>query len=397
MRLTTGTLITITSVGQVAGMAGFVSFPALQPEFQRLWALSDSEAGFISGIYFAGYVLAVPLASGLTDRVEARRVYLASLLFGVAGALGFALATQGLASAALWRFLQGAAFGGAHMPGLRALSEVVPGRRQGTAIAVYTGSFTVGSSLSFALSGLLAGAFGWRSGFALLALGPLAAAAIAYAVLPPTPLRREPRHAKTALKSLLQNRRALRFVVAYGLHNSEVSIMRAWMVALLAASAAETGMAYVGGYATIVATAANLLGLPLIVLTNEIATRRERNAVIAIVMTTSGLLGVTLALAAPFSPVITIGAAILFGGIATADSGTINTGLFAAADPGRRGAFLALHAMSGFGASAISPILFGLLLDLTGGSGRASAWIIAFATQAAINALWPLSYVLKRR
>ena len=397
MRLTTGTLITITSVGQVAGMAGFVSFPALQPEFQRLWALSDSEAGFISGIYFAGYVLAVPLASGLTDRVEARRVYLASLLFGVAGALGFALATQGLASAALWRFLQGAAFGGAHMPGLRALSEVVPGRRQGTAIAVYTGSFTVGSSLSFALSGLLAGAFGWRSGFALLALGPLAAAAIAYAVLPPTPLRREPPHAKTALKSLLQNRRALRFVVAYGLHNSEVSIMRAWMVALLAASAAETGMAYVGGYATIVATAANLLGLPLIVLTNEIATRRERNAVIAIVMTTSGLLGVTLALAAPFSPVITIGAAILFGGIATADSGTINTGLFAAADPGRRGAFLALHAMSGFGASAISPILFGLLLDLTGGSGRASAWIIAFATQAAINALWPLSYVLKRR
>jgi hypothetical protein len=25
-------------------MAGFISFPALQPEFQRLWTLSDSEA-----------------------------------------------------------------------------------------------------------------------------------------------------------------------------------------------------------------------------------------------------------------------------------------------------------------------------------------------------------------
>jgi hypothetical protein len=46
---------------------------ALQPEFQRLWTQSDSEAGFISGIYFVGYVIAVPLASGLTDRVEARR------------------------------------------------------------------------------------------------------------------------------------------------------------------------------------------------------------------------------------------------------------------------------------------------------------------------------------
>jgi MFS-type transporter involved in bile tolerance (Atg22 family) len=168
------------------------------------------------------------------------------------------------------------------------------------------------------------------------------------------------------------------------------------MVTLLVASAAETGMTSVGAYATIIATAANLLGLPLIVLTNEIATGRDRDAVIAIVMTASGLLGLTLALAAPFSPLITIGVAILFGGVATADSGTINTGLFAAADPGRRGAFLALHAISGFGASAISPVLFGLLLDLAGGSGRALAWIIAFAAQAAINMLWPLSYVVKR-
>jgi hypothetical protein len=29
-----------------------VSFPALQPKFQQLWTLSDSAAGFISGIYF---------------------------------------------------------------------------------------------------------------------------------------------------------------------------------------------------------------------------------------------------------------------------------------------------------------------------------------------------------
>jgi len=396
MRLTTGTIIVTTFVGQVAGMAGFVSFPALQPEFQRLWTLSDSEAGFISGIYFAGYVSAVPLASGLTDRIEARRVYLTSLLFGVVGALGFALAAQGLVSAALWRFLQGAAFGGAHMPGLRALSEAVPAKRQGTAIAVFTASFTVGSSLSFALSGLLASAFGWRLGLALLALGPLAAAAIGFAILPPTPFRREPHHARAPLRSLLQNRRALRFVVAYGLHNSEVSIMRAWMVTLLVTSAAQAGMSSFGAYATIVATVANLLGLPLIVLTNEIATRRHREAVIAIVMTLSGLLGLTLALAAPLSPVATIGAAILFGGVATADSGTINTGLFAATDPGRRGAFLAIHAVSGFGAAAVAPVLFGLLLDVAGGNHRALAWIIAFASQAAINMLWPLSYLLKR-
>jgi hypothetical protein len=109
------------------------------------------------------------------------------------------------------------------------------------------------------------------------------------------------------------------------------------------------------------------------------------------------VLGLILAVVAPLSLIATIGAATLFWGVATADSGTINTGLFAATNPGRRGAFLAIHAISGFGAAAVAPILFGLLLDLAGGSHRAPAWIIAFASQAAINMLWPLSYLLKRR
>jgi hypothetical protein len=105
-----------------------------------------------------------------------------------------------------------------------------------------------------------------------------------------------------------------------------------------------------------------------------------------------------LAVAAPLSPATTIGIAILFGGVATADSGTINTGLFAFTDPGR--------------AACVAPVLFGVLLDLAGGSHRALAWIIAFATEAAINMapnpeiawiarnaprVWPLSYLLKRK
>ena len=100
---------------------------------------------------------------------------------------------------------------------------------------------------------------------------------------------------------------------------------------------------------------------------------------------------------APVSPVGAIGAAIVFGGVATADSGTINTGLFAVTDPGRRGAFLAIHAISGFGAACVAPVLFGVLLDFAGGCHRAAAWIIAFASQAAINMVWPLSYLLKRK
>jgi MFS family permease len=100
-----GGMIAAIFVGQAFGMTGIVSFPALLPQFQHLWSLSGSQAGLISGIYFAGYIVAVPVLSALTDRLDPRRIYVISLLFGAATALGFALLANGAASAAWWRFL----------------------------------------------------------------------------------------------------------------------------------------------------------------------------------------------------------------------------------------------------------------------------------------------------
>jgi MFS family permease len=392
-----GGMIAAIFVGQALGMAGIVSFPALLPQFQHLWSLSGAQAGLISGIYFAGYIVSVPVLSALTDRLDPRRIYVCSLLFGAATALGFALFASGAASAAWWRFLQGAAFGGAHMPGMRALSDAVPADRETRSVAVYTATFTVGVSLSYALSGLLADAFGWRFGLALLSLGPLAGAAIGWAVLPPLP-RAAPQGSRwlPALGPILRNRRALLFVCAYGLHNGEVSAIRAWLVALLVFAADRAGRPNLAGYATLVATVANLCGTPLIVAANELAARWDRRSVIAITMAASASAGLVLACAAVWSPIAAGLAAILCVAAATADAGTINAGLVAASDAGRRGAFLAVQALSGFGASAVTPMLFGLVLDLAGGSGHASGWITAFAVQAAIGLAWPLAYLNAR-
>jgi MFS family permease len=395
--LPAGTMIAAIFVGQSLGMAGIVSFPALLPQFRQLWSLSGSEAGLISDIYFAGYIVAVPVLSALTDRLDPRRIYVLSLLGGAVTAFGFAAFADGAASAALWRFLQGAAFGGAHMPGMRALCDAVPAERQTRSVAVYTSSFTVGVSLSYALSGALAGALGWRSGFALLAAGPLAAAAIARLVLPP--LSRAAARVSSWLPPLgpiFRNRRALVFVCAYGLHNGEVSAIRAWLVALLVFAADRAGRQDLAGYATLVATIANLCGTPLIVAVNELAARWERHAVVATTMVVSATAGVLLAAAAAWSPFAAGLVAILAIAVVTADAGTINAGLVAASEPERRGAFLAVQAVSGFGASAVTPMLFGLILDLAGGAGSEAAWIAAFAVQAIIGAAWPFAYLRNR-
>ena len=47
-------LILILCVAEVLGMLGISSFAALLPEMQAEWSLNNADAGWITGINFAG-------------------------------------------------------------------------------------------------------------------------------------------------------------------------------------------------------------------------------------------------------------------------------------------------------------------------------------------------------
>lgn len=68
-------LVALLVGAELLTMLGVFTFPALLPTFFEVWQLSNTEAGWISGIYFAGYTLCVPLLMRLTDRIDAKRVY----------------------------------------------------------------------------------------------------------------------------------------------------------------------------------------------------------------------------------------------------------------------------------------------------------------------------------
>ena len=85
------TLFIALIVAQTLAMAGFANFAVLLPDFTVFWSLSNTEAGWIGGIYLAGYVLAVPVLVGLTDVIDAKRIYLVGVLIGLIGSFGFAL------------------------------------------------------------------------------------------------------------------------------------------------------------------------------------------------------------------------------------------------------------------------------------------------------------------
>ena len=382
-------------LAEVLGMTAFATFPALLPTFMGEWALSGTEAGWILGVYFAGYLLSVPILVSLTDRIDPRRVYLAAMAVSLVSTLGFAFAADGVASASLWRFLQGVGLGGTYMPGLKALTDALPDRMQSRAVAFYTASFGIGSSLSFALAGELEAALDWRWAFGLSAIGPAVAILFAAIVLKPAPPAADttPTTRLLDFRPVFANRRALTFTFAYCVHNWELFGYRSWIVAFLVFAQLQQpeGALGVTWSATILASLVNLVGLPASVIGNEAAHRFGRRPVLIAVMTASAIMAVVLAYSGATLPfIVVVVFAFIYGVTVIADSATITAGVIASADPRYRGATMAVHSMIGFVGSFLGPLAFGLALDLGGGENSGTAWIIAFASLSAIILIGPL-------
>ena len=67
-------LIAAMCFAEIVGMVSFATFPALLPTFLAEWRLTNTAGGWLNGIYYAGYMLAVPVLVSLTDRVDPRPV-----------------------------------------------------------------------------------------------------------------------------------------------------------------------------------------------------------------------------------------------------------------------------------------------------------------------------------
>ena len=61
---------------QMLAQIGAFALPALLPGYIARWDLSKTEAGWLVGIFFAAYVVMVPVLVALTDRLPVRRAYM---------------------------------------------------------------------------------------------------------------------------------------------------------------------------------------------------------------------------------------------------------------------------------------------------------------------------------
>jgi MFS family permease len=378
-------LVAILCTAQVLTQIGASVWPALLPNMMQLWTLTYSEAAWITAIFLAAYMVAVPVLVPLTDRFDPRAVYLLGVGLTCIGHLLFGLFADGFWSAFFARALTGIGWAGTYMTGLKLLADKVEGRLMSRATAGHAASIGISGALSFSFADLLADKLGWSAPF-IVAAG---SAGVAWLLVLSTVPRGAPQHdthSGTSLfdfRPVLKNRSAMAYALTYCVHTLEYHAVRGWGVAFLGFVAGSVGMA---GSIVSPATVLTILGVLATVATvmgNELSIRLGRRRLIAAALLASIACACLLGLAAQQSYWIAIVLILIYGFMISLDSSSLTAGTAGSAEPSRRGATLAVHSSLGYLGGFMGPLVIGWTLDLSGGMSFGS-WAAAFSIVALI-------------
>lgn len=395
-------LVVLVCTAQALVQIGAFFWPALLPGMIARWALTNSEAGWITAIFYAAYILAVPILVTLTDRVDAKRVYLAGVATTVLGHLLFGFFADGFWSAMVSRALTGIGWAGTYMTGLKLLADKVDAKLMSRAAAGHAASIGISGALSFACAEIVAELAGWRAAF--LVGGVSAALAwllVTLAVpgrshsLPPAKSDAKSDHALFDFRPVFRNRSAMAYAIAYCIHTLEMNALRGWGVAFLAFVASATATSGTIMTPTATLTALGLLGTLASVLGNEAAIKVGRRRLISLAMIASAVCASLLGFIGTQSYAIAVGLMLIYGVIVWLDSSSLTAGTAGTAEPSRRGATLAVHSMLGYIGGFVGPLAVGWTLDLQGGMS-AMAWAVAFSMIAALMLIALVVFLVMR-
>lgn len=388
-------------MAQTCALLGFACYAVVLTTLQDEWQLSNLQSGLVASAFFFGYMLMVPLATALTDRVDAKKVYIVGGLLATCGLLGMSLFAYNFWTALIFMALNGAGLAGTYMPGLKILSDRIKTGELTRHISFYTAFFGIGTGFSYLCSGWILSAMGWQYVFGVIALGPFTAVFIVFLFIPalthekwhgPVRIRLHDIFPVDKWRLVLQDKTASGFIFGYTVHSIELFASRSWIVAFFGFCAIASGEPFLIT-ATTLAGVINFCGVPSSILGNEMALKMGRQRWICFVMLISAIFGIALALSTGQSWWVIVFLAIGHAVFIMADSATLTAGLVVSAQENIKGAAMGLHSLMGFGGGLLGPAIFGFVLDITGSRSSQMSWVWAYAAIV----VWGVLFVIYER
>jgi MFS family permease len=389
-------LIFIVFMAQLLAQIGAYTVPALLPTFINTWELSNTKAGWLAGVWAGAYVFAAPVLVSLTDRIDAKKIYLISVVLTTLTHIGYAFFADGFWSAFFLRALAGIGWAGTYMPGLKVLSDRLEGKAQTRGVSWHAAGVGLSGAFSFLISGVVANSYGWPWAFGFGGICTVFAFLFMWlGVSPQEPITLNPKHERAALldfRPVLRNRSAFAYSLAYSAHAWELFAFRSWGVTFLTFIAVMYGGAPDLLGPTTVAFVMGLVATWSSVTGNEMCIRFGRQRVILWTIFATMI----VALSIGYSAAIGYGTAVVMCLIYTiliyADSSALTAGASGSARPGQRGATLAVHSTIGYIGGFLGPLVIGIILDLAGG-GSVFAWTLAFGHLAVIMIVGIVAFI----
>jgi len=384
-------LLALVSFAGILALLSFALWPVFLISLGQEWGLSNTDIGLVSGAYFIGYLVATPILVGLTDRIDARLVFLGGCAFGGVGCLGFGILADGFWSASLTWALVGAGLAGTYMPGLQILNARLDDAARVRSVPWYTACFGIGTGASFAVMGTVLAFADWQIAAYLGAGGSvLAALLVLFQVraCPPAPVpasqkKRHPLDLRPAFRKPV----ALGYIFAYGTHTYELFAFRTWSFALLVFLAGRTDGGFGIGAVTTIVSLITVTGMLASLLGARICLAFGRHRVIALIGATTALVSLLVAFSLTGPVWLVVLGLWVYNGFIMLDSGALTTGTVEAGDRHDRGALLAVHSMIGFGGGALGGPVVGYVLDQAGGADMIGAWFYALLAMGAGSAI----------
>ena len=376
----------------VLSLVPFSTFVAAIPLIENQWGLINTEVGAISGVYFLGYVLGAILLVPMSDKYSTKNTFFFAVCVSSFSHLAFSIFANGLFSALLLRFISGASFSAIYVIGQKIIGQNISAELRGSSIGLYVTGFYAGSGISLLLAGYLLLLFSWETVYLLVSCISIISILLGLIfIIKIDLLPTNPGSALLNLKVLL-NKRLFVASFSYAMHAWELYIMRMWFPVFLAYLYIESG-SELNSSAALASTIAGIIAIvasftPLLGASYSDGKNRAKIAIfiLAISSVLSLLIGLTVLLPIIFAIIIGFIWTLFVG----SDSAIYTTLITENAQPEELSSSLAVHTVFAFGTAAISPLIFGVILDVFGRNEL--GWFVGFFTSS-ICALFAMMFL----
>lgn len=366
----------------------FMAYSGALPVLMQDWEMSAGEAGLIHSGWQIGYLLSLFAAGFLSDHIGAKRTFLTTGFVACTAAWIFAIFANGFLSGLVLFCLAGLCSGGSYTPGLALIAERFSPERRGSAMGWYLAASSLGYALSLVIGSQVIALLGWRAGFFAAASGPVFGALIAGYVLRGTrnivAQRHATGHALDRLKAVWRNGPAMLAIWSYAFHAWELLGLWAWLPAYLTAATTNdygaAGAVSLGLLLSGLSFATNTIGS---IFAGKLSDRLGRTTVMLFMTLTSLACSFLFGWLATAPLWLVTAVAVVYNLAALGDSPVYSSALAELVPPPLLGVAYSLRSALGFGLGAVSPFVFGVVLDFfTHMTGERStiAWGMAWAT-----------------